>query len=151
MPEIVLPQIRYTSVGVVSACAQKSRKCPTLEARCCSDRAESAKTVRWVSLFDGADGRREVAVLPLPPHFEIKFKFWAHFGRWAQNVPKSQMCPKAKCAQKRNLTSGIPASTIDPVRYIVVSAACQQAWIFLKFRDLHFSKRFWSPKTRKVN
>ena len=106
MPEIVLPQIRYTSVGVVSACAQKSRKCPTLEARCCSDRAESAKTVRWVSLFDGADGRREVAVLPLPPHFEIKFKFlgtfWALGTKCAQksNVPKSQMCPKAKSDQR---------------------------------------------------
>ena len=97
MPEIVLPQIPHTAVGVVSAFAQKSRKCPTLEARCGSDRTESAKTVRQVSLFDGADGRREVAVLPLPPHFEIKIKFWAHFGRWAQvpNVPK--------CAQKPNV------------------------------------------------
>ena len=98
MPQIELPQIRYTSDGVVSACAQKSRKCPTLEARCCSDRAESAKTVRWVSLFDGDDGRREVAVLPLPPHFEIKFKFWTHFGRW------TQMLFVSKCVQNRNVS-----------------------------------------------
>ena len=67
---------RPVVVGHFCASVQKSRKCTTFEPRFRSDRAESAKTVRWRLLFDGDDGRCEVAILPLPPHFEIKFKFW---------------------------------------------------------------------------